>query len=205
MSTCEFCGHRIEFRMMGGRPTPIHVDGNWCPGNRSAGTSLPRPFQTVHSYVNPNAYCPVCGKRVYYYRSPEGGRVFFDDLGWPWPKHKCTDTRAAQNGVIHETKIRNRGTAFIRREDGEILQIYDLVSLLRCDEGWQAKFKRASSGYVFKAVVSDKALKRKSLKIEDLEEAPSFLMPPSNGQATRQCQFICARHRRIMTIEVSRA
>lgn len=46
---------------------------------------------TVDSYVNPNAHCPVCGAPVYFYRSPYDGRVFFDDLGWPWPKHPCTD------------------------------------------------------------------------------------------------------------------
>jgi hypothetical protein len=43
------------------------------------------------SYVNPNARCPVCGARVFFYESPYGGRVFFDDLGPPWPKHPCTD------------------------------------------------------------------------------------------------------------------
>jgi hypothetical protein len=46
---------------------------------------------TVASYVNPNAHCPVCGASVFFYRSPYNGRVFFDDLGWPWPKHRCTD------------------------------------------------------------------------------------------------------------------
>lgn len=48
---------------------------------------------TVESYVNPNARCPVCRSPVYFYRSPYNGRVFFDDIGWPWPKHKCTDNR----------------------------------------------------------------------------------------------------------------
>jgi len=43
------------------------------------------------SYVNPNARCPVCGALVFYYVSPDGGRVFFDELGPPWPKHSCTD------------------------------------------------------------------------------------------------------------------
>jgi hypothetical protein len=47
---------------------------------------------TVESYVNPNAHCPVCGAGVYFYRSPYDGRVFFDELGWPWPKHPCTDS-----------------------------------------------------------------------------------------------------------------
>lgn len=48
---------------------------------------------TVESYVNPNAHCPVCGCPVFFYRSPYNGRVFFDSLGWPWPKHHCTDNR----------------------------------------------------------------------------------------------------------------
>ena len=44
------------------------------------------------SYVNPNAHCPVCGAEVYFYQSPYGGRVFFDELGPPWPKHPCTSS-----------------------------------------------------------------------------------------------------------------
>lgn len=41
-------------------------------------------------FTNPNATCPVCGDSVYYYESPYGGKVFFDELGPPWPKHFCT-------------------------------------------------------------------------------------------------------------------
>lgn len=42
------------------------------------------------SYSNPNAKCPVCGASVFFYRSPDNGRVFFDSPGPPWPKHPCT-------------------------------------------------------------------------------------------------------------------
>lgn len=42
-------------------------------------------------YVNPNAKCPVCRDPVYFYSNQHGSRVFFDDLGPPWPKHGCTD------------------------------------------------------------------------------------------------------------------
>jgi len=45
-------------------------------------------------YTNPNARCPVCQVSVYFYQSPDGGRVFFDELGPPWPKHPCTDNEA---------------------------------------------------------------------------------------------------------------
>ena len=43
----------------------------------------------ARAYVNPNAKCPVCSVPVYFYQAPEGGRVFFDQLGKPWPKHPC--------------------------------------------------------------------------------------------------------------------
>ena len=45
----------------------------------------------LKGFTNPNAKCPTCGLKVYFYESPSGGRVFFDELGPPWPKHPCTD------------------------------------------------------------------------------------------------------------------
>lgn len=48
------------------------------------------------TYTNPNARCPVCGEAVFFYQSPYGGRVFFDELGPPWPKHPCTDNSLSQ-------------------------------------------------------------------------------------------------------------
>lgn len=51
-----------------------------------------KPLTNIfESYVNPNASCPICGAQVFFYMSPNGGRVFFDELGPPWPKHPCTD------------------------------------------------------------------------------------------------------------------
>ena len=41
-------------------------------------------------YVNPNAECPVCGAAVFFYQNSYGSRVFFDELGKPWPRHPCT-------------------------------------------------------------------------------------------------------------------
>lgn len=42
-------------------------------------------------FLNPNARCPVCRAPVFFYANEFGSRVFFDDLGPPWPKHPCTD------------------------------------------------------------------------------------------------------------------
>lgn len=65
-------------------------------GHRGAPTgwlAQGRLFSTAESYTNPNASCPECGAHVFFYRSPYGGAVFFDELGPPWPKHPCTDKR----------------------------------------------------------------------------------------------------------------
>jgi hypothetical protein len=45
----------------------------------------------IACYVNPNARCPVCDDPVFFYANAAGSRVYFDDLGPPWPKHGCTD------------------------------------------------------------------------------------------------------------------
>ena len=44
------------------------------------------------TYIIPNANCPVCDSAVFVYQNQHGSRVYFDDLGPPWPKHPCTDS-----------------------------------------------------------------------------------------------------------------
>ena len=56
-------------------------------------SGIPAIRPRYDSFTTPNASCPVCGATVFYYQSPYGGRVFFDALGPPWPKHPCTDKR----------------------------------------------------------------------------------------------------------------
>ncbi len=40
--------------------------------------------------------CPICGAPVYFYQNEHGARVYFEELGPPWPKHPCTDLPQAQ-------------------------------------------------------------------------------------------------------------
>lgn len=53
-------------------------------------TRLPRSIR----WARPNAVCPVCGAFVYFYSNEYGSRVYFDEIGPPWPKHPCTDNPA---------------------------------------------------------------------------------------------------------------
>lgn len=47
----------------------------------------------------PNASCPVCGQRVWFFRNENGGCAYFDEVGWPWPKHPCMDSSHDQRAA----------------------------------------------------------------------------------------------------------
>jgi len=60
----------------------IHLDASISYDDIRGGASI---------FVKPNARCPVCGSPVFYYENVNGGKVYFDELGPPWPKHPCLD------------------------------------------------------------------------------------------------------------------
>lgn len=55
------------------------------------------------AYTKPNAKCPVCGQSVFFYQNRWGSRVYFDDLGQPWPKHPCMDIPAVGGYVTGQS------------------------------------------------------------------------------------------------------
>lgn len=65
-----------------------------------AGETIPTTADLIsvegshHSYTLPTT-CPVCGEAVFFFISQHCGRVFFDELGPPWPKHPCTNDALA--------------------------------------------------------------------------------------------------------------
>lgn len=59
------------------------------------------------SFIIPNAICPICGASVFFYQSPYGGRVFFDELQPPWPKHPCT-SKTTEVKLIEYLKNKNK-------------------------------------------------------------------------------------------------
>jgi hypothetical protein len=83
-------------------------------------------WQKSESYTNPNANCPRCRAKVFYYESPYGGKVYFDQMGPPWPKHPCMDSHGY--GASH-TKVTGRkvGVSFISQPQTQPINI---------EEGW---------------------------------------------------------------------
>ncbi len=66
--------------------------------------------------------CKYCGERVFYFTCDHGCKVFFDDLGIPWPEHRCLGYMRAQYGddiVAHglAAMMMTRGEEISRRID----------------------------------------------------------------------------------------
>ena len=80
-------------------------------------------YSATARFIKPNARCPVCGEEVYFYQNSYGSRVYFDELGPPWPKHPCTDNDQ-YNKSSHSTSYKE---PWLRR-DSEISRIISLLS-----------------------------------------------------------------------------
>jgi hypothetical protein len=193
MSTCDICGEPIEFRYMGGRPTPIHLKGGWCSAVKSPAESKDqRPFRSSISYADPNALCPVCGSQVFFYQNAAGSRVFFDDLGWPWPKHPCTDNSEAQTLQVKKAKSNRR----LAGRGRPIFNLYALAELSTNDDLVTIKIRSLTNRLLTMTLrISLAELMVQACDISELEEAPSFVL--RNFDDARTIEFISASHRRI--------
>ena len=74
---------------------PAHKAYPWEPlaqearVRRNREREAPRLFgQHVYEKFTRPTRCRYCNAKVYFIRN-NGGSVFLDDLGWPWPKHGC--------------------------------------------------------------------------------------------------------------------
>ena len=208
MQTCNVCGDPIVIRYVDGQSRPIHIYGNRCRGYRDALTRKERGrFRSVESYVVPDATCPVCGATVFYYQSPHGGRVFFDDLGWPWPKHPCTDNK--QEVGRPTTTKRYDGPEAFRARDRSRLALYGLDGdgCKKSGPGFQFTFRlhgnprKRLSGFLHSV-----ALKKRGLTLDDFLHAPSFVVNlDKSGANGFWVDFICARLDRIVQVRMSKA
>ena len=122
-------------------------------------------------FVVPNSKCPICSSPVYFYQSPYGGRVFFDSLGPPWPKHPCTS-------ITHSRKIEIARTTSWHKENWrpltnvEILRVNDqanFYSLTGMSGTQRIQLQFISDEIVMAEVVRYRALTRGKFELSILD------------------------------------
>jgi hypothetical protein len=117
MRVCKHCGGEIIFRYIDGVVVPL------CPCGGCRDEAVSRPiseslvFEHERDFCRP-AWCRKCNASVFFIRH-NGGSLWVDELGWPWPKHPCFDSApgAAQLAILHQTAThlhRARGAVVTR-------------------------------------------------------------------------------------------
>jgi hypothetical protein len=132
-------------------------------------------FRSLHSYTTPNARCPVCSKWAYFYQSPYGGRVFFDELGGDWPKHPCTDTKSRSRGHSTAYSIRVTHAPRIASEQG-----WTAMPMVRIEVHAFAKYAKV------RAQINEQELELWTSCCDLQEGAPHFFKDLGNGVYTGQ-------------------
>lgn len=172
---------------MTGYNHPASCTCGWCiggwrnHGSRSASEPRREPVWTVRwtydSFTIPNVTCRFCNALVFYHEAWNGGRVFFDALGPPWPKHQC------MGGASHETprllSVEERSAIVAPtaawRSDGWTPIAVELIS--REDEWYVLKCHRLEDGSFLRLLSTS--------PIDGLRRAPTLLSPMSEcGRAT---------------------
>src|SRR5262245_18947817 len=79
-----------------------HLGGNYSGGSSS---TVFFPVGDHYSWREPDfthpTRCPECGADVFFIRH-NGGSVWVDELGWPWPKHACFDEPHTATYAFHD-------------------------------------------------------------------------------------------------------
>jgi len=114
-SNCA-CGWGGDCHAGGGHNGPIP---KWDNSNSSPVIRTDNYQPEYFSFTNPNATCPICGAQVYYYQNCHGSKVYFDELGKPWPKHACL------------TNEKISSMRFDRKDLKFSYDIYDSIFMLR--------------------------------------------------------------------------
>lgn len=93
---------RCDFR--GGHPNSHVVRRG--QSERPTQIAAPDPLQRSQ-FGYKRTRCPKCSKFVYFVRPYNGGTVWFDDLGVPWPKHGCfvADKNATTNAQVFAQRL----------------------------------------------------------------------------------------------------
>ncbi|WP_110006958.1 hypothetical protein [Geodermatophilus normandii] len=102
----------------------------------------------------------MCGAAVYFWSNAAGSRVYFDEMGPPWPKHPCTDVRAgfawaAGPQAIYRTRSTPEAPAtagdFRGRYAAKPAQAYEILKAVR--DSWSTRLHVRRVGWLRRRVI----------------------------------------------------
>ena len=176
------------FRTINGNIVPMTVSSVIDSYPKSKTSRLPKfttskisseYFNSTEAYTIPNAQCPVCGALVFYYEHTNGSKVYFEELGPPWPKHPCTDNpRVLSIAPILITKKLNK-TEYSRKQDWEnkgwkpstILSYKDIIAGIGIPNSVETTIVITETNKRIKCTFKNSNLKRLKLNKNSLKKS----------------------------------
>lgn len=156
--------------------------------------------------VIPNYKCPKCGREVFFYQNEHGSKVFFDELGWPWPKHGCfietNRTVLTGTGQLHGT-VKRHGP---NREMKAALERrgHELTEKMREREARRAVIKTEYEALMVRQseLLEQKAeLKTQRPNVKKKKRRKKAKEDPTERSYQRVCRELASIERRIKLLE----
>lgn len=92
MSACIYCGEELYFRYIRGVLTPLHESGSCTQAPYSGNVSSSFTSNAAGAFgfddFCRSQPCEYCSAPIFFIRH-NGGCLWVNSLGWPWPKHAC--------------------------------------------------------------------------------------------------------------------
>lgn len=121
---------------------------DWAHGEGSRPREfMSAPGGTQYGITYPNARCPKCHERVFFFAAHNGGRVFFDPpLGPPWDKHPCT---ILKSDLVSQIPYSEQPVAAVPLQESFSYEVYPLSSGSVIVADIDGEEKAYSTGYEF--------------------------------------------------------
>lgn len=142
---CPSCKEQVSYRIIQGRTIPIGCKcGGWNSNQHREPDECRRNYNSwpESDFCRPTR-CPKCQAEVYFIRH-NGGSVWVDDLGSPWPKHACFDTANTERAgkgfhewVLHTAQQHNAvlfGLVVRRKASGSVHGSFRQLAVARSDK-----------------------------------------------------------------------
>lgn len=140
--------------------------------------------------------------------------MFFDDVGWPWPKHGCTDQVEAQKSKVVFASAAESGAT--RHDWTKSFMVFGLVYLHHFGGQTRLRLREIPCGIsgIIRAIFVNTertyalnlaAFEGGEVLDQDFHTAPSFLMSKADlAVSAPYIHFICARLGKIVSVRLKR-
>ena len=121
-------------------------------------------------------------------------------MGWPWPKHPCTDKYQGDDDRIQRA-INSRFRFNFRTRDGKPLDVYRVEQLVESDEGVSIRLKNVERGPSIVILIRRAAMRDAGCRIEDINDAPTVVLSRHKGPSgDTEISLISARLQSVVVL-----